>query len=167
MPAREPLDARAVSFAINSTSTSAVEGGSRDRPQRKVASGTKLMQRVFAVPGPSGFRLFWPRSQSLLPGLTRQSISYAKQFLRPARQARGRRVRLELSPRLALAVKDIETRGDHDGGAGERPAGGQVTEHQVAQHDHQYDLGIDEGRQHRGRRQPVGGGHAYIVGTRS
>ena len=34
---------------------------------------------------------------------------------------------------------------------------GHVAEHQIAEHDHLHDLGIDEGRQHGRRRQPMGG----------
>src|SRR6266699_3341374 len=58
---------------------------------------------------------------------------------------------------LALAVEHVEPRGDHDRRTGKRPSGRYVREHEVAEQDYPDELGVDEGREQRGGREPVRG----------
>ena len=57
---------------------------------------------------------------------------------------------------LALAMDQIEPGGDHNRAADQGPSGGHVAEHQIAERDGPDDLRVDERRQHRGGRPPVG-----------
>src|ERR1043166_1078348 len=114
-------------------------------------SSLRFGLRVAAGGRPCFLSMMGPRTE--LPGAEARAV---RDDSKPTR--RGAPPKTLCQPfHLALAVEHVETRGDHDRRASERPGGRQVCEHEVAEQDHPAELGIDEGREQGGGRQPVRG----------